>query len=768
MKNNFILVLMLAICSQSCKQSQKSTAQSSEPVIETIGGKPVLASEFAYVYKKNNANAENAYTSQSVKEYLDLYTNFRLKVREAETLGLDTTDAFKKELGGYKKQLSQPYLTEKGVTDQLSKEAYERMKEEVNASHILIMVGADADPKDTLTAYNKITDIRNRVLKGEDFGKLASELSEDPSAKTNKGSLGYFSALQMVFPFENAAYGTPKGMVSAPVRTKFGYHILKVNDRRKSQGQIRVAHIMIRATSGMPEADSIAAKQKIEEIYNRLQKGEEWKQLTEQFSEDGNSKTKGGELPWFSTGRMIPTFEESAFALVNVGDISKPVQTPYGWHIIKLLERKELEPYTELEASIKSKVAKDSRSELNKSVLLQRLKKENSFVDYPKALDEAAALADSTLLSGTWTKTAEGAKNLTLFSIGTKKYTTKDFFLYLTTAKKSSDKKGASPAQYMRNQYKVYADDQLVAYEEGNLENKYVDYKMLLKEYRDGILLFQLMDEKVWSKAIEDTTGLRDFFNKNHDKYKWGTRAHASIYSVPNTATLDKLKEALKKKTFPVKSIIPANSFFELGKKELSDKAKTAADDAASKLKKDKNYVLEITGFADSKEAVGKGSGLSKARALAVYEYLISKNVDSSRIFVTDGGKGKANEKERELDRKVSYTIYSKSGKALESSFNESAPLTLQVTEGAFQKGENAILDTAQWKEGIQTINKKDRIYYIDIAKIEEPRAKTFEESRGQVISEYQTYLEQEWIKALKQKYPVVVKEGEADKLVKK
>jgi peptidyl-prolyl cis-trans isomerase SurA len=782
MQKRIFLGLLSAIFLNGCK-STENTSKNSDPVIETIGGKPIHASDFAYVYNKNNSNAENAYTRESLKEYLELYTNFRLKVSEAEKLGLDTAEAFNKELDGYKKQLAQPYLTEKGVSEQLAKEAYERMKEEVNASHILITVNPDADPKDTLAAYNKIVEIRNKAIGGESFEKLAEEFSQDPSAKANKGSLGYFSALQMVYPFENAAYNTPKGQISAPVRTRFGYHTLKVNDRRKSQGQVRAAHIMIRATQNMPAADSIAASQKIQEIYNRLQKGEDWKQLAEQFSEDANSKSKGGELPWFSTGRMIPAFEETAFALTAKDEISKPFHTPYGWHIIKLLERKELEPYSELEANIKSKVAKDSRSDLNKTVLLQRLKKENNFIEHPQALEMAVLLADSTLLNGSWNKKAEPSKNAALFSISSKNYTINDFFEYLaSSAKKSREKKTASPSQVMKNLYKAYAEEKLIGYEEAHLEDKYRDYKMLVKEYRDGILLFQLMDEKVWSKAINDTTGLKDFFNKNQQKYKWDTRAHASIYSVPNEATLTKLKEALKNDKFPVKTIILENSYFEAGKSELSDKAQSIAEDALAKLRKDKSYVLEITGTSDPKETAAKGLPLSFARAAEVRRYLISRGADSTRLIVTDGGKqtvntndkkagtrtAKASDANKEVDRKVSYTLYSRSGKSLEATFNENAPLTLQVTEGIFQKGENNILDQAEWKPGTQTLNKNDRIYYVVISKIEEPRLKSFEEARGITISEYQSFLEQEWLKTLKQKYPVVINEAEVEKLIKK
>jgi len=380
MKSVSFIIPLVLIASISCKTPKKSV-KSDDSVIETIGTNPVYSSEFSYVYNKNNSGASDAYSSASVNDYLRLYTNFKLKVKQAEEMGLDTSKAFKKELDGYKKQLAAPYLTEKGLTDKLTKEAYERMKEEVNASHILILVSPDADPADTLAAYNKLIGIRQRALKGESFEKLAQEYSQDPSAKSNKGNLGYFTALQMVYPFETAAYTTKVGEISMPVRTKFGYHLVKVNNRRPSQGQVKVAHIMVRATTGLPAADSLEAKQKIDEIYSKLKQGEDWNELAAQFSDDVNSKNKGGEITnWISAGKMgIPSFEEAALALQKPGDISAPVQTPYGWHIIKLLERKSLEPYSVLEPSIKTKVNKD-RSDVNKIALIQRLKKEDNFV----------------------------------------------------------------------------------------------------------------------------------------------------------------------------------------------------------------------------------------------------------------------------------------------------------------------------------------------------------------------------------------------------
>ncbi len=772
MKNIKNLLIVSVILLAGCKSSKQTASSSgnskavteSQPVLAKFGNNTIYTPEFEYVYKKNNANTPDAYTEKSIKEYMELYTNFRLKVKEAEELGLDTSTAFKKELEGYRKQLAQPYLTEKGVTEQLCREAYDRMKEEVNASHILIEVGPDADPKDTLAAYNKLMDIRQQAVSGQDFGKLATEYSQDPSAKTNKGNLGYFTALQMVYPFEDAAYKTKVGEISNPVRTRFGYHILKVHNKRQSQGQVRVAHIMVRATAGLSASDSLAAKQKADEIYKKAKEGDRWEVLVNQFSDDVNSKGKSGELPWFSTGRMIPSFEDASFKLTNPGDISEPVLTPYGWHIIKLLEKKSLEPYSELESGIKAKVAKDSRSELNKTVLLQRLKKENNFVENTKAVEAAIAMADSSLLYGTFAKTADEKTNLVLFSIKDEKYTTADFLNYVKTTHKP--KRGISPAQYMRTLYKDYSNTQLLTYEENHLEEKYIDYKMLVREYRDGILLFQLMDDKVWSKAIEDTAGLKKFFSENNGNYHWGTRAQATIYNTANKETLDKLKKELEKEKYAVKDPKVESILFSHNKANLSDELKRKIDQVIPPMVKDKSLILELGGGREASET----ASISGLRADSAKAYLVMRGIAASRILTKDLGKAatKKTAAEKNADRKVTFSFYSTSKKALEAQFNEKTALTLQVTEGLFQKGEQPLLDSVEWKPGTYTVAKDGRINYVVISKIEAPRNKTFEEARGLAISDYQSYLEKDWIAQLKKKYPVAVYDAEVQKLIKK
>jgi len=518
------------------------TAANAQPIL-TIAGEDISKAEFERVYKKNNTK-ETSYDRKAVTDYLNLYINYKLKVREALESGMDTAKAFTDELAGYRKQLAQPYLTDKEVSDNLLKEAYNRMKTDVRASHILVKLAPDALPKDTIEAYNKISKIRDEILKGGDFGTLAKAKSDDPSAKDNNGDLGYFTSLQMVYPFESAAFNTKVGEISQPVRTRFGYHIIKVTDSRPAQGEVKCAHIMAKFQSGGKSEDSLKALAKINELAGKLKAGENFEDLAKQFSDDQGSAKSGGVLPQFGTGRMVPEFEKAAFALKNVGDVSEPVRTSYGWHIIKLLEKKPLGSYDELQADLKNRVGKDSRSELSKSSMISKIKTKYNFKETPKAKDEFMKTVDTTLISGKWS--ADRAANLkgNMFTLGTQSYTQQDFAKYLAD---HQTKKGTGSPQVMAdNMYTEWVNESALAYEEKMLDVNYPEFKSLMQEYRDGILLFELTDKKVWSKAVKDTAGLKAFYDKNKNNYMWNDRLEATIYTCSSPEVAKEVHKLMK------------------------------------------------------------------------------------------------------------------------------------------------------------------------------------------------------------------------------
>ena len=410
-----------------CLQLSAQTDNKGQTILQ-IDSFKVPEEDFLYLYNKNYQEDENAYTSESLREYFELFLNFKLKVFEAKKEDYHKQSTFIKEFETYRKQLAAPYLTDSNINDQLIKEAYDRLQQEVKAAHILIRVEQYASPEDTLVAFNKIMELRDKVMNGADFNELAKEYSEDPSAKQNGGNLSYFTALQMVYPFENAAYETPVGEVSMPVRTRFGYHLVNVQDKRPAKGEATVAHIMIRN-----KAEASEAYEKASEIYNKLKAGEDWEVLCRQFSEDPASKENGGVLRPFTSGMMVEPFSNAAFALKNPGDISDPIQTPYGWHIIKLISKKELGSFEEIQVEIKKKIEKDVRNEVPRNNFIEKLKQENSFKDFPETKEKVFSRIDASLLKAEWKyDSANAYLTKPLFKLGEKdEATVADFFEYI-------------------------------------------------------------------------------------------------------------------------------------------------------------------------------------------------------------------------------------------------------------------------------------------------------------------------------------------------
>ncbi|HRN93719.1 MAG: peptidylprolyl isomerase [Chitinophagales bacterium] len=535
------LASALAASTALFSQVEKSTT------LFTVAGEPVTVGEFEYVYTKNNVNNQADFSEKSLSEYLDLYKNFRLKVKEAEALKLDTITSLMTELSGYRKQLAKSYLTDKEISEKLLQEAYERSLRDVNASHILIKCDENANPQDTMLAYKKAMSIRQRLIKGEDFGKLARENSDDPSAKDNDGNLGWFSVFQMIYPFESAVYSLKPGEVSMPVHTQYGYHIVKLNSSRPAQGEIHTAHLLLKFPEGANDAQKKKIATQIDSIYQAIVSGKvSFEDAVAQFSEDRTSRNKKGDLPWFGTGRMVPQFEEAAFALKNDGDISNPVQTAYGWHIIKRLEKRDAPKYDEVKSTLKRKIERDSRSQVAKGILVEKIKRENNFKDFPANKKEFFAAVDSTITKGTL-NTAELEKlNKPLFTIANNTYSQADFAGYISkNAKHRGDK---NKEQLLEEYYENFVAQSALDYEESQLETKKPEFKSLMKEYRDGILLFELTDREVWSKASKDTVGLNAFHEQNKNKYMWGNRVQAVIYNTTDKTLAEKAhKMALKK-----------------------------------------------------------------------------------------------------------------------------------------------------------------------------------------------------------------------------
>jgi peptidyl-prolyl cis-trans isomerase SurA len=668
-----------------------------EPVVMTVNDKPVTKSEFEAVFNKNNSNKNDA---KSVREYADLYALFKMKVLEAESMGLDTLASFKNELSGYRKQLAAPYLTDKNTNESILNEAYERLKTEIKVSHILFRVNETDLPKDTLEAWTRANLVRNAVLgkmptsaqiaeydkllknttevtarfkrrdstiykikinaiknlatnaaKNPDkFVALAPVTSDDQSVVDNKGDLGYYTALDLVYPFENAMYNAKVGEVSPIIRTRFGYHILRVYDKRPTRGEIQVAHCMVEIKKNATEGEKANAATKIQEIYQKIKGGEKFEDVTRQFSDDKQTKEQGGLLQPFKAGRYPKAFEDAAFALKKDGDISLPVETPYGWHIIKRIVKKDLPPFSEIKNELKAKVSHDTRSQMGRKALIARVKKENGFKENLKARDEFKQVIDTTYLKGTWTpKRAEILGNKEMFSIGGKSYTQNEFAKYLESQMTLRTQDDAW--EVAKPMYEKWVEDRIVAFEDSQLEKNYADFRNLVREYREGILLFDLTDQKVWSKAVKDTSGLKKYYEEHKNAYQWEERADVTNYKCVNATVAKEVRKMLAAK---------------------------------------------------------------------------------------------------------------KSDKEILETVNKTSQLNLSIENIFYLKNEKPIIN-ANWKQGIVPTDFEDpnekKVVVIVVNKILPVTPKTLPECRGMVTADYQNYLENEWLSYLKGKYKVKINE---------
>jgi len=629
MIKKIILILLVTIVLPVNAQKKK------DKVLLTIEGQPIHSSEFLRVYNKNKdvVSEEN---KKNISEYLDLFINYKLKLREAKDLKLDTVKSYLNEFNKYKQQLIEPYLKDREVSDKLVKEAYNRLKKEVKASHILISVKSTAIPSDTIKAYNKAIEARNKILAGSKFEDVAKEFSDDPSAKKNGGNLGYFTVFSMVYPFESAVYNTNNGDISMPFRTRYGFHIAKVTDKRESKGEIKVAHIMIRDK----KTDKEYAKNQINDIYNKFKQGESFELLAKKHSDDKASALKGGVIRKFSQGRMIQPFADIAFGLEKVGDVSKPLKTKFGWHIIKLLEKYPIKDFDEMKDELTKKVEKGQRSVLIGKSIAAKLKNKYKYVFnddvYAKAFSKQGKKESSL-------NNKETEDKIVLF-VENKNYTVADLKKYF---KKNLNKTSED-----------FIDAKIIDYYKENLENEDVEFAATIQEYRDGLLLFDLLQKKIWVKAEKDTIGLQNFFENNKANYNWKKRVKANI---------------------------------------------------ASCTKQEKAALVE--------------------------KYL---------------NEGKTNEEIKKL-------------------VNDGATIHVLFHSDTYEINSKKLPNNLEFNKGVKSYREDDKHFTIvNVLEILNPAPKELNDIKGKVISDYQDYLEKQWIKELHSKYNVNVNKKVFKKIVKK
>ncbi len=597
------------------------SGQDEDKKLFSINGSDVYSSEFIRVYEKNKDIVVED-ERKGFDDYFDLFVDFKLKLSQAREMKLDTVNSYTSELENYREQLIQPYLQNPEATQDLIQEAYDRTVEEVNASHILIRLEPDANPVDTLKAFERISLARNEIVNGDNFESVARRFSEDPSVDANDGNLGYFSAFSMVYVFENAAYQTAIGGISKPFRTQFGYHILKVNDKRESPGEVQVAHIMVKNDT----ASISQSKDKIFEIYQKLEQGGEFEKIAQEHSDDASSAQKGGVLPKFGPGRMIKSFEDIAFTLQNVGDYSAPFESDYGWHILKLLKKYPIPSYTDLHDKLESKVKNGSRSSYVEKSLAQKVGSTYKLVSYKDKLLLFANI-----------KGFEMNKD-TLLSVQDEFYTGNDFYEYAKDFQKVT----------VAESYDNFRNKMIINYYKGHLQETNKEFRLTYMEYQDGLLLFELLQEKVWEKSEKDTIGLQNFFDANRNNYRWEKRAKLTIASCTQ---------------------------------------------------------------------------LEKANLV---KRLLLENMDTDSI---------------------------------KNSVNEGATIHVLFSKGTLEEGSSKLPSKYKMGAGVSKIyeEEEDNFTIIKVDTIFEPKLKELNETRGEVMNDYQNYLELNWVKELHKIYTVKI-----------
>ena len=623
-----------------------SNAQVSEnDAILTISDQVVLANEFVRVYNKNLNLVQDA-SQKDLDSYLELFINYKLKLVEAKKLDYDKDPTYLKEFKSYKNQLTDAYLTDKKVTDALVREAYERTNTEVKAQHILILF--DEVETDTLEAYSKIEKLRQRFI-NEDFESLKKELHNGKSVFVE--DLGYFSAFKMVYNFESAAYSTKVGEVSSPFRTRFGFHVVKVLEKRKSKGQVEVAHIMI---TNKQKDSTLVPKDRIQELHRLLLQGEDFSELAKQFSDDKSSSSLGGKLKPFKSGQInSEIFENTAFGLTKNENISQPIQTKFGWHILKLIDHKSVESFESLKPELETQVGKDSRSQLVKAKMLEQL-----LVDYQLSKQNPnISNIESNLSFNSTQNVWEFSDNFDttqpFLTIQNKTYGSQDFLEYLNKNQRAV-KENWPTNVIVKKQYASFLEQSVFQYKRDNLENENQEFAHIINEYREGLLLFELMQDKIWDGAKNDSIGLQNFYDENKPNYVWPDRIEGSV-------------------------------------------ARSS----------DSKYIIKV----------------------------------------------------------LKYWKNNRTNQEIDEALNTSQQNVI-FSNGELEIGHSALPPSFEFKAGLSKVIKENVNYYVvNVTELKPSTQKTFEEAKGQLISDYQTELELKWIQELRSKYTFKVNQDVLSKV---
>ncbi|MGQ9620312.1 MAG: peptidylprolyl isomerase [Bacteroidales bacterium] len=611
-------------------------------ILMVVDGRNISAGEFIRMYKKTFSPGD----LYEFDQYLDQFTVFKLKVAEAIREGYDTTKAFKTELASYREQLSRNLLTDNEAKNNVLRKAYERSLKEINAWHILVACPPESSAEDTLASYNKAVEIKARIVSGEPFEQVARSVSDDPSVRYNGGNLGYFTAFQMITPLEDAVYSMKKGEISDPVKTPYGYHIIKVADIRPSKGKVKVAHIMRSVSPDAPEKEVKAAEDTINYVYKQLLSGASFADLARKYSNHKESALRGGELNWFGAGEIVTEFIEAALALKNNGDFTPPVRTVYGWHIIKRIDKREPPSFEEAKPEIESKINESWLNSIVIKSLVEKLRKEYGFRLNIGVFNWFKNNTDTLIIRGLAKYDRKSIPQEPVYTFANQKFSGAEFAKFIES--KASPENRDEPGLFVDKSIETCITDHILRYENSVLETKYPDFRYLMNEFHDGILLFEISEKKVWDRVQSDSAGMKKYYETNKNKY-------------------------MSKKAF-------------------------------------------------------EG---------ALY---IFNNKDKPRKFYS------------------AFTRYSNHhdlDEKLRKKFSGRNYTGITVNKGLWQEGDTILPGDLKWQRGTVKTNINGYPAVIAIETVHEPEPLPFSQIQGEIMSEYQEYIESEWVRQLKEKYPV-------------
>lgn len=536
------IVRKICVAGLICALSVSTHAQNDEEILFTVEDIDISLLEFKYIYEKNNREGAD-YSEASLTEYLDLYAKFKLKVKLGKDLQMDTIKALQTELDGYRKQLAKSYLNDKEVTEKLTREAYERMKEDVHLSHILFRVGNNVSEKDELIIRENAQLALNRIRAGESFEAVAVEMTEDKTTANIDGDLGYLTAMlpNGFYAMEGVMYSQKPGEISEPVRTPLGYHLIRVNERRPARGQIEISHILVRVNEDKTNVN--AAKNKIMGIQKNLNEGIEFEELARSLSDDQRTAKRGGYIGKLSINMYDPVFEEAAFSIANPGEYSEPVETKIGWHIIKLLKKVRVDDFEGEKRQLAARMSGDERMDIAKRAMIDSIKSESGYAVDSVLLDAFVNSLNDDFHSFKWKIPTLPKGDIITFNEGFAK-TMDQFLKYVQSHARERMRAQSSKAVQTTaiELFSEFGDDACLEYEEIHLAEKYPEFAALMREYEEGILLFEVTKMMVWDKATTDTAGLRDYFNDHREDYMMAERAEVVSYTISNSDQKTRLK----------------------------------------------------------------------------------------------------------------------------------------------------------------------------------------------------------------------------------